>query len=457
MQVPAHIFRAYDIRGIIHQDLTEDIAYHLGRAIGSTIKARNLDTQTVSIGRDCRPSGEWLSRALIRGFLESGIHVIDVGVVPTPLQYYSIHHLKTQGGVQITGSHNPPEYNGFKISIGTQTLFEHEIQELKRRIEEENYTAGQGTYQSIDITESYLQTITDNIRSSTSTRKLKVVVDAGNGTAGPLGPVLYRALGVQVYPLYCEMDATFPNHHPDPTVEENLLDLQRMVLEQDADLGIAFDGDGDRIGVVDEHGQIIWGDQLLMILSRALLKEQPGATIIGEVKCTQNLFDDIKKQGGQPIMWKAGHSLIKAKMKETEASLAGEMSGHIFYKHRYLGFDDALYAGARLIEILAHTNTPISQLLKDVPITYSTPEIRINCDDIQKFPLMERIKQYFKSQYQTIDVDGVRVIFETGWGLIRASNTQPILVVRAEAKTKEALHLIEQILKETIEAHRQTL
>ncbi len=362
-------------------------------------------------------------------------------------------YFHTDGGVQITGSHNPPEYNGFKISMGGGTLHGDEIRHLAEIIESEKYADGRGVTCSVDTVRPYFLEMLENLRLGK--RKLKVVVDAGNGTAGPFGPELYRALGCEVVELFCDMDATFPNHHPDPTVEENMVDLQKAVKKHKADLGIAFDGDGDRIGVVDDRGEIIWGDRLMILFAREVLKDRPGAAVIvGEVKCSQTLYDDIAKHGGKLIMWKAGHSLIKAKMKETKAELAGEMSGHIFFKHKFYGFDDAIYAGGRLLEILSSTKQPLSKLLLDVPKTYATPELRVDCTEEEKFALVKRAQDHFRKTHEIVDVDGVRILFKDGWGLIRASNTQPILVLRFEAQTEKRLKEIRSFVEGELKSLR---
>ncbi|MCC6809332.1 MAG: phosphomannomutase/phosphoglucomutase [Deltaproteobacteria bacterium] len=453
MRVNTSIFREYDIRGIVDKDLTQDLAYHLGRALGTLMRRKELTS--VTVGRDCRPSGAWLAQGLKAGYLASGITVLDIGVVPTPLQYYSMHYFNTQGGVQITGSHNPPEYNGFKISMGQGTMHGDDIRNLATLIQQERYDDAQGVWCSVDTVRPYMLENLENLRLGP--KKLKVVVDAGNGTAGPFGPELYRRLGCEVIELYCDMDARFPNHHPDPTVEENMIDLQKAVKKHKADLGIAFDGDGDRIGVVDEKGQIIWGDRLMILLAREVLKDRPGAAIVGEVKCSQTLYDDITKHGGQAIMWKAGHSLIKAKMKETKAELAGEMSGHIFFKHKYYGFDDALYTGGRLLEILSNTKLPLSKLFTDVPTTFATPELRVDCEEEEKFALVKRAQEHFRKKHKTVDVDGVRILFDDGWGLIRASNTQPILVLRFEAQSEKRLKEIRSYVERELASLRESV
>jgi phosphomannomutase/phosphoglucomutase len=380
--------------------------------------------------------------------MDAGIHVKEVGMVPTPLLYFSLHHLDVDGGIQITGSHNPPEYNGFKICLGKTTIYGEEIQKLRRIGESGSFPKGKGSVESKEVIQPYQEEVLKRIRCGQISRR--VVLDAGNGVAGLVAPELYSRMGIEVERLFCEPDGRFPNHHPDPTLPENLNHLIQRVSDTSADLGIAFDGDADRIGVVDRRGRIIWGDQLMIIFSRDLLRRHPGAKIIGEVKCSQVLFDDIRKNGGIPIMWKAGHSLIKAKMKEEGALLAGEMSGHIFFAERYFGYDDAIYAGARLLEILTTENKELEELLAGVPSLVSTPEIRMDCPDDKKFQVVAALASEFKKEYQVIDVDGARVVFDGGWGLIRASNTQPVLVLRFEAEDQKTLHEIQKIFMDKL-------
>lgn len=433
------IFRSYDIRGVVDVDLTEAAVERIGLAYATLARTRGL--RTLTVGRDCREHSSRLFAALARGLTAGGCDVIDVGTVATPMQYFSIPHLGADGGVQITGSHNPPEYNGLKLTLGGDSLHGEDIQALRRLATGEAPllpATAPGHVRAVDIVQAYEDALVGQARMGA--RKLKVVVDAGNGTAGPFAPPIFRRMGCEVVELYCDMDARFPNHHPDPTVEANLVDLQRAVVREGADLGIAFDGDGDRLGAIDEKGGVLWGDQLMVLYSRALLAEVPGAVIVGEVKCSSTMYDDIAAHGGVGVMWKAGHSLIKSKMKEVGASLAGEMSGHIFFKHRYYGFDDATYAGLRLLEILSSTPAPLSTLLDDLPRTYSTPELRMDCPEALKFRLVEATIAHFKALgHRVIDVDGARVEFGDGWGLVRASNTQPILVLRFEAKTPQRL------------------
>ena len=420
------IFREYDIRGLVDQDLTEDAVRLVGCALGTEV--REQGGRRVVVGRDCRESGPRFARAMIAGLNSVGVDVTDLGVVPTPLTYFAAATLPVDGLVMITGSHNPPEYNGLKVGVGKSTLHGEGIQALHRRIVEGRFASGAGGVETHDVVTPYREYVRNNLRLGP--RKLKVVVDAGNGTGGVIANPLFRSLGVEVVPLFEEMDGRFPNHHPDPTVEENLAFLKAKVLETGADLGIAYDGDADRVGAVDEKGTVLWGDQLMILFSRALLAENPGATIVGEVKCSTTLYDDIAARGGRGIMWKAGHSLIKAKMKEEGALLAGEMSGHIFFAHRWFGFDDGIYSSGRLLELVSRTDRPVSTLLADVPRTFSTPEIRYECPEAIKFGLVRRAQEWFASRHEAVTVDGVRVIFPDGWGLVRASNTQPLLVLR---------------------------
>lgn len=457
MQVNPFIFREYDIRGIVGKDLDEPFAYHLGKAFGSLSIVQGR--KAIAVGRDCRLSSATLFRSLADGLNHSGCDVVDLGVIPTPMLYYALHVLNVDGGVQITASHNPPEFNGFKLCSGQETLYGQAIQEVRKVMEEEQYESGKGVLLTEPgLQRRYIQDIVSRLHMGP--RPLRVAVDAGNGTAGPVAPELYRQLGCEVIELYTQMDGTFPNHHPDPVVPENLRELRNIVISKEAALGIGFDGDADRLGVVDDSGGIIWGDHLLILYARDILSRNPGASVIFEVKCTMLLEKEIRKHGGIPLMWKAGHSLIKAKMKETNALLAGEMSGHMFFKERYLGFDDAIYAGARLLEILSHDFQPLSALLKDLPRTYSTPEIRVNCPDNIKFHVVNEALKHFKNKgLEVIDVDGARIQYEDGWGLVRASNTQPALVLRFEAFSERSLAWIqgnfEEVLRNIMESYGQ--
>lgn len=434
-----HIFREYDIRGVVGQDLTDATVYTLARALGSFYIGHGA--RRIGVGRDARESSPRFRDLLASGLAESGCAVLDVGMVPTPALYFTLFEKNVDGGVMITGSHNPANNNGFKICLGKSTIFGDQISQIKEIAESGQFVNGSGTIEESDVVAPYADYIASGI--ALGPRPLKVVVDAGNGMGGFIGAPLYRRIGCAVIELFCEPDSRFPNHHPDPTVPENMRFAIDAVRENRADLAIAFDGDADRIGVVDETGKIIWGDQLMVLFSREILKQRPGATIIGEVKCSQTLFDDIAAHGGNPIMWKVGHSLIKAKMKEEDAVLAGEMSGHLFFADRYFGYDDAIYAGARLLEILSHASRPLSSLLFDLPPLASTPEIRIDCADDRKFAVVRELTQKFKQTHKVIDIDGARILFEKGWGLIRASNTQPVLVARFEAIDEDALRDIQ--------------
>jgi phosphomannomutase/phosphoglucomutase len=428
------IFREYDIRGVADQELLDPDVETLGRAIGTYLRRQN--GTSINLGRDCRLSSTRLRNALMRGLKASGCQVTDVGEIPTPLLYYSVFHLKADGAVMITGSHNPAEYNGFKVVSGTSTIHGEEIQKLRSMIEGGDFDAGAGTEKTYDIVTPYVDEIGAQFHFS---RRVRVVGDAGNGTAGPAMHRLFQKLNVDATELFFDMDGRFPNHHPDPTVPENLTDLIATVKAKKADLGLAYDGDADRLGAVDDQGNVIYGDQLLIIYSREILQRKPGATIIGEVKSSQTMYDDIRKHGGNAIMWRTGHSLIKAKMKEAKAELAGEMSGHMFFADRYYGFDDALYASLRLIEIVANSGKPLSAQLADLPKTVTTPEIRVDLPDEVKFEVVKRVMDKFRPTHEVIDVDGVRVLFPQGWGLVRASNTQPALVMRFEATTPDLL------------------
>lgn len=432
-----HVFREYDVRGVVDKDLNEEFVINLGRSIGTYALQNKIKTMTV--GRDCRLSSDAYHRYLIQGLNAAGIDTIDIGLCATPILYFSIRHCQAGGGVMITGSHNPPEFNGFKICIGYDSIHGQQIQELRKIIEAESYFSGKGSAQFKDITEIYQNYLFDRVQIS---KKFKVILDAGNGVGGQFALPLLERMGCDVTCLYCDPDGRFPNHFPDPTVEDNLKDLINLVVLRKADLGIAFDGDADRIGVISNTGEIIWGDKLLLLFARDILKEHPGATIIGEVKCSQVLYDGIRQYSGRPIMWKAGHSLIKAKMKEEKALLGGEMSGHLFFADRYFGYDDAIYAAVRLLEILSQTNQKISELFSDVPQTFVTPEIRVDCDDDKKTAVVERIKHHYRKTPGVIDIDGIRIPFKEGWALVRCSNTQPVIVLRFEASSAESLQKI---------------
>jgi phosphomannomutase / phosphoglucomutase len=433
---PAHAFREYDVRGIAGDDITAELAHSLGMAYATMLPEAN--GQPVVVGRDVRLTGPELQHALINGLNAAGIDVIDIGMVPTPLCYFGVFHLDAAGCIMVTASHNPGEYNGFKMMLGRESMHGEQIRTLYERMHTHIQPAiTAGTHVEMNLLPAYHEQLAHDI---TLARPLKVVIDAGNGPSGIVAAPLFRDLGCEVTELHCEPDGRFPNHHPDPTVEENMQELAATVREQGADLGMGFDGDGDRLGIVDEHGRIIWGDMLLLLLSRHLLRAHPGATIISEVKCSQHMYDDIATHGGNGIMWRTGHSPIKAKMRETGALLAGEMSGHIFFADRYYGFDDAVYAGARIMEMLAAQERPLSALLAEVPQSVTTPEIRVDCPDARKFALVEEAKAHFRELgYEIIDVDGMRLKFADGWGLLRASNTQPSLVLRFEAPSEVRL------------------
>lgn len=440
MAFPRHAFREYDVRGVADRDLPDDLARSLGRAYARAI-ARDGGKDGVphlAVGRDGRTSSPRLMSAVVEGMLEAGARVTRVGIGPTPLLYFAAHHLGTDGALMVTGSHNPSEDNGFKMMRGKASFFGADVQRLADAIEDE--PAGEGRAarreaEDMDLEAAYIDAVRE--RSRLSRTDLKLVVDAGNGSAGPLGLRTLRALGLDPDPLFCDIDPRFPNHHPDPTVPENLVALQARVREIGADVGLAWDGDGDRLGAVDRDGTIVWGDRLMILFSRALLRDHPGATILGEVKCSESLYADIAAHGGRPIVWKTGHSLIKTKMKEEKALLAGEMSGHLFFADRWFGFDDGIYAAIRLCEILAAERKSIAELLADVPQTFVTPEIRVACRDEVKFDVVARVRDHYAKSHRVLDVDGARIDFGDGaWGLCRASNTGPILVLRFEARSE---------------------
>ncbi|MBC8285689.1 MAG: phosphomannomutase/phosphoglucomutase [Nitrospinae bacterium] len=439
------IFRESDIRGLVKEDLAPEFVQSLGKAIGTLL--RRMGGKTLTLGRDVRPSSYQISYILEKGILSTGCNVIDIGTIPTPLSYFSQYHLDCDGGVMITGSHNPAAFNGFKITIKKNSIYGKTIRELYRIILENDFETGKGWHEAREIKEAYLQTLQDKFHFS---RSIQMVVDGGNGCFGLVGPELLGRLGMEPVEIFCEPDGDFPNHHPDPTVEKNLVDLIQRVKDENAEIGIGFDGDVDRIGVIDDKGDIMWGDHLLTLFSRHILKRHPGATIVGEVKCSQNLFNDIKEKGGIPIMTAAGHSLIKKKMRETNALLAGEMSGHIFFADDYYGYDDAIYAACRLLEILDNSKERLSELLIDLPKTFYTPEIRIDCPDQEKFGIVKELAKYFTPKYNVVDIDGIRINFPDGWALIRASNTQPVLVLRFEAESKARLKEIQELISEQL-------
>lgn len=446
------IFREYDIRGIADEELLDADVELLGRGLATYLIRHN--GRTICLGNDCRLSSPRLHDDLLKGMLASGAQVLDVDTVPTPVLYYSAVHFRAGGAVMITGSHNPPEYNGFKTVCGSGTLHGSAIQDVLKLIQTGDLESGEGSVQGIDAITPYVDEITSQFKFS---RAVKVVFDAGNGTAGPVLKRMIEKLNVEATELYFEMDGNFPNHHPDPTVLENLVPLQKAVEKRKAELGIAFDGDSDRIGAVDENGSVIYGDMLLLIFGREILSRKPGSTFIGEVKCSQIMYDKLAELGGKPIMFKTGHSLIKAKMKEEHAELAGEMSGHMFFADRYYGYDDALYAACRLIEIVADSGKPLSHQLEGIPQMVSTPELRVDCPDEVKFQVVEKVGELIRQHHKIIDVDGVRVPFEKGWGLVRASNTQPVLVMRFEAASKDLLKKYRQEIEGIVQQAKQEI
>ena len=447
------IFREYDIRGIADSELLSPDVEQLGRGLG-TYLARQTGGRKINVGRDCRLSSTRLRDALVQGLLAAGCDVTDIGTVPTPVLYFAAQYHRADGGIMITGSHNPSEYNGFKSVCGSGTLHGEAIQEVREIIERQDFERGSGRLSAADAVMPYVEEVAAQFRFD---RRVKVVVDAGNGTAGPVAHCIFEKLNVDVTELFFEMDGRFPNHHPDPTVPANLAALIDKVRQTHAELGIAFDGDSDRIGAVDEYGNVVYGDMLLLIYAREILERKPGATFIGEVKCSQLMYDFINQWGGNAIMYKTGHSLIKAKMKEEHAELAGEMSGHMFFADRYRGYDDALYSACRLIEIVAKSEKPLSAQLAAIPKTVSTPEIRVDCPDELKFDLVRRVSDHFKRAGKTVDIDGVRVIFPEGWGLLRASNTQPVLVMRFEASNNDLLQQYQAEVESVLENAKHTV
>lgn len=452
MKLNPKVFREYDIRGTVDLDLSTDFAYLLGRAYATLALENNKNN--IAVGYDCRLSSPSYAEALCKGLADEGISSTNIGMGPTPLVYYATCTHDFGGGIQITGSHNPSDMNGFKICLGNVTLAGQEIQDLRIRCEKlwgtQPTATSKGKIAKMSLLDEYTSYVVENCRSQMGKRKIKVVVDAGNGVGGIVGPKILRELGCEVIELFCEPDGNFPNHHPDPTVMENLEALIHKVKETEADIGIGWDGDADRIGAVDEKGEVIFGDMLLLIYGRKILESKPGATIVGDVKCSALLFEDLKKRGANALMWKTGHSLIKSKLRETQGDLGGEMSGHIFFKHRYFGFDDAVYSSARLVEILSNTDKKASELLADLPKMVSTPEIRVECDEEIKFQIAEKAKSAFRN-YKIDTTDGVRIQFDEGWGLIRASNTQPVLVLRFEAKNRDLLDEYQTIVMRQLE------
>jgi phosphomannomutase/phosphoglucomutase len=440
-----NIFREYDIRGIADKELLSEDITILGKAFGTWLAAKGH--LNINLGCDCRLSSPRLHDALLAGLLSTGCQVTDLGVVPTPLLYYSVFHLKAEAGVMITGSHNPSDYNGFKVMHGKSTIHGEEIQQILAIVQSGKFAQGEGSVKTYDVVTPYVDEIASQFKLA---RRIKVVSDAGNGTAGPVISRILKKLDCETIDLFFDMDGRFPNHHPDPTQPDNLQHLVNAVLDNKADVGLAFDGDSDRIGAVDEKGAILYGDQLMIIYAREILSRKPGSTVIGEVKSSQNMYNDIRAHGGNAIMWKTGHSLIKAKMQETKAELAGEMSGHMFFADRYYGFDDALYAACRLLEIVANSPAPLSDQLSNLPSTFATPEIRVDCADDKKFAVVQAVRDHFQKDHDVIAIDGARVNFGKGWGLVRASNTQPVLVLRFEAQSDELLSQYRKIVEDAV-------
>ncbi len=445
MELTAHIFREYDIRGIVGEGLDPQVAESVGRAYGTILReAIPGRTPTVVVGRDNRPSSPDLSAGLVSGLRSAGVDVTDISTVPTPLVYWAEPTFGADGGIQITGSHNPPEYNGIKMNMQGRSFFGQDIQRLRARIESGDFASGEGSIEEEDVLQRYIDDVTGRFEPK---RGVKVVLDCGNGVASVLAVPLLEAMGAEVVPLFCESDGTFPNHHPDPTVDEYIVDMIAAVRSTGAEIGIAFDGDGDRIGVVDQNGCVVRGDIVLLLLALDILDQrEDGAKLIFDVKCSQVLPDVFAQAGGEPIMWRTGHSHIKAKMRESGAEVGGELSGHICFADKYLGFDDALYAACRMVDYLSRKEVPLSELAGDLPHFVSTPEIRIDVTEETKFGLVEKALNHFRSEYDVIDVDGVRVLFEDGWGLLRASNTQPVIVARFEAKSQERLSEIQGVM-----------
>jgi len=436
MKISPYIFREYDIRGLAEGELTDEVAFALGRAFGTFVGGSGR----VTVGRDVRVSSPRLNAGFSKGLALSGCDVVELGTVPTPLVYFSMHSLHSAASAVITGSHNPVQYNGFKLSKGELSLYGPEIQEIRSILESSNYSSGNGRISSSEIVPSYLEEVSSKTRIG---RTLRVALDFGNGTVGPVAMKLFQRLGVDVVPLFAEPDGRFPNHLPDPTIQENMEVLRRTVLDQGLDLGIAFDGDGDRIGAADDKGRIVWGDQLVAIFAGEILERNPGGTIIFDVKCSQGLEEHIRRLGGRPLMWKTGHSLIEKKLKEERALLAGEMSGHMFFADNYYGYDDAIFASTRLVSLISNSTVPFSNLVDALPQYVSTPEMRLECPEELKFKLVDRLREHFKKTHEVIEIDGARILFGDGWGLVRASNTQPALVVRFEARSKERLDEIQ--------------
>lgn len=446
MDLSSHIFREYDIRGIVEKDLDPQVTRQVGRAYATVLRETGSDSPTVVVGQDNRPSSPSLAEGLIQGLTAAGANVLDIGTVPTPLVLWAEKRLGADGGIQITGSHNPPEYNGIKMSVGGESFFGQAIQELRDRILSGRLVEGQGEVTRKEMIPAYIQEITRGFKLD---RPVRVVVDCGNGAGALVAEELLKGIGAEMIPLFCESDGTFPNHHPDPTVDEYLEDLVRLVKEHDAEVGIAFDGDADRIGAVDENGTVVRGDLLLLLFGLDILAQRgPGQKLVFDVKCSQVLPEVFEAAGGEPIMWKTGHSHMKARMRKEDAPLGGELSGHICFADEYIGIDDALYCACRLVDLLARSKKPLSQMVSAFPQYFSTPEIRIEVDEEKKWEVVERALEHFSKSHEVIDVDGARILFGDGWGLLRTSNTQPVIVARFEAKTRERLEEIQGTIEE---------
>ncbi len=449
MKVNPFIFREYDIRGVADIDLTDDIVYSIGKAYGTIVKQKS--GKNVTVGCDVRLSSERIKETVKRGIIDSGVDVIDIGIVPTPLLYFSVFKLNTDGGIQITGSHNPKEYNGMKIMVGKETLYGEGIQELRKMIEDKNFKKGNGKAERYNyIVPDYVKELNKRVKIE---KKFKFTVDPGNGTCGPVIKKLWGSYGIEFKGINMEPNGNFPSHLPDPTVKEYLKDLFNLFEKDKFDAGIGFDGDGDRIGVIDDKKRIVFGDKILAILAKKILKDYPGSKIIFDVKTSKGVVEYIKKLGGTPVIWKTGHSLVKAKLKEENAPLAGEMSGHIFFNERFYGFDDAIYASIRLFEVMEDENKKLSELHDEIPFYHSTPEIRVSCPDDRKFEVVKRVREKLYEKYEVFDIDGARIEFEDGFGLVRASNTQPVLVLRFEGKTEEKLEQIKEIILEELKKY----
>lgn len=451
MKIPRNIFRKYDIRGIAEKDITEELAYHIGRGFGTII--RKNGGKKVSVGQDVRPTSPAYAKKLMEGLRDSGLLVYDLGVVPTPVQYYSIYKLNLDGGVEVTASHNPRDYNGFKLSIGKMPFFGDDIQKLADIIEKEDYIPKEeGKIEEHDILTTYIDEVSSGVKID---KNLKIGIDTGNGVGGPVIEKILQKIGLQYEGLYLEPDGRFPNHIPDPIVPEYMEELKKLVKTKGLDIGIGLDGDCDRVGVITDEGELLFGDKFLALFVPEVLKDYPGAPIIFDVKCTKGLIDVIKKYGGKPVMWKTGHALIKAKLREINAPLAGEMSGHIEFNDRYYGFDDAIYDALRMLELLSMKKRKLSEMVKEIPFYYATPEIRVYCPDDKKFEVVDTLVNIFKEKYEVIDIDGARIEFEDGFGLVRASNTQPVLVLRFEAKTEERLEEIKELIISEIKKFKE--